>query len=59
MKKKITSLRISNEEMWPTQYTRGYQKVRRLVRWNLYILSYAYNFCRENKTTNFLLVGGI
>ena len=32
------------------------KKVRRLVRWNLYLLSYAYKFCRENNTTNVLLV---
>ena len=29
--------------------TRGYQKVRRLMQWNQYFLSYAYRFCREYK----------
>ena len=37
-------------------YTRGYQKVRRLMRWNQYLLSYAYKFSREYKTTNVLSV---
>ena len=35
---------------------KGYQKVRRSVRCYLYLLSYVYNFCMENKTTNVLLV---
>ena len=47
---------ISTEKMLSTQDTKGYQKLRRLVRWYLYLLSYAYNFCKENKTTNVLLV---
>ena len=34
---------------------KGYQKVRRPMRCYLYLLSYAYNFCMENKTTNVLL----
>ena len=34
---------------------KGYQKVRRLVRCYLYLLSFAYNFYME-KTTNVLLV---
>ena len=32
----------------------GYQKVRRLVRWYLYLLIYAYNLCMENKTTKLM-----
>ena len=28
---------------------RVFLKVRRLVRWKLYLLSFAYNFCREKK----------
>ena len=44
---------ISTEKMLSTQDTKGYQKLRRLVRWYLYLLSYAYNFCKENKTTMF------
>ena len=36
--------------------TRGYQKVRRLMQWNQYFLSYANRFYREYKTTNVLLV---
>ena len=36
--------------------TRGYQKVRRLMPWNQYFLSYAYKFSREYYTTNVLLV---
>ena len=37
---------------------KGYQKVRRLVRCYLYLLSisFAYNFCMEKKPTNILLV---
>ena len=27
------------------KYTRGYQKVLRLMRWNQYLCSYAYKFC--------------
>ena len=37
-------------------YTRGYQKVRRLMRLNQYLWSYAYKFCRGYKTTNVLSV---
>ena len=33
----------------------GYQKICRLVQWKQYLLSYAYKFCREYKTTNVLL----
>ena len=36
--------------------TRGYQKVRRMMRWNQYLLNYAYKFCREYKTTYILSV---
>ena len=36
--------------------TRGYQKVRRLMLWNQYLLSYAYKFSREYKTINVLSV---
>ena len=32
-------------------YTRGYQKVRRLMRWNQYLSSFAHKFCRGYKTT--------
>ena len=36
------------------KFTRGYEKVRRLMQWNRNLLSYAYKFCREYKTTNVL-----
>ena len=39
--------------------TRGYQKIRRLIRWNQYLLSYVYNFCRENETTIFCDIGHV
>ena len=39
--------------------TRGYQKVRRLMRWNQYLLSYVYKFSREYNTTNVLSVVNI
>ena len=42
----------SVEKMYSIQNTKVYQNVRRLVRWYLHLLSYAYNFCMENKTSN-------
>ena len=37
--------------------TKGYQKVRRLVRWNQYLLiNYDYKLSREYNTTNALSV---
>ena len=39
-----------SKQMW---HTRDYQKVRRLMQWNQFLLSDAYKFCREYKTTNF------
>ena len=35
---------------------KGYQKVRKLIRCYLYLLSFAYNFCMEKKPTDVLLV---
>ena len=43
------------EKIYSTRNRRGYQKVRRLVRWNLYLPSNAHNFCRENKTINMFM----
>ena len=36
--------------------TRDYQKVRWLIRWHQYSLSYAYKFCKEFETTHVLSV---
>ena len=43
---------LNTHGRWRTQefnniYTRGYQKVRRPMRWNQDLLSYAYKFCRR------------
>ena len=47
---------IRSQEKGNCDNTRGYQKVRRLMRYNQYLLSYAYKFCRGYKTTNVLTV---
>ena len=45
---KYTSISIKERKL--IQNRKSYQKVRRLVRWYLYLLSIVYNFCIENET---------
>ena len=40
-------IKLENNILVIYLYTRGYQKVRRLMQWYQYLLSYAYKICWE------------